>query len=260
MTEPQTTAKKQCDSYLSYLSNKRKTVFSELEKNPLLTAKTLAQIIEIPITERKKEYPYLKKLKYDWKSHHINERGSIRSCPDGVHNAFFRGKLSLGFLRCDLWVVVLPFGWRATRNRNRCLLFVSGLGRVRFFRSGTVEVFVRKPASVGKCMQLFCDAFTKTGLVDSIKVVEDFQEGLMRRMHVTFDTGVRQPYMKITAFEDTHGFTFVSGDRTHRTCFEFMFEYHAEVEAARRLFEQFAGFLGDVGKASKLNLEQDYSR
>ena len=41
--------------------------------------------------------------------------------------------------------------------------------------------------------------------------------------------------MKITAFQGTHRFTFVSGDKTHPTCDEIILEYRAEVERARRV-------------------------
>lgn len=247
------------DGYQSYLSNKRKTVFKELDKNPLLTASKIVKILEIPIDQAKHEMAYLKKLKYDWKRHHEIERGLIRSCPDEVHNAFYRGVLPLGVVR-DARSKSLPFGWVVSRSKNRFLLFKDVLGRIRLFETGTVEMFVRKPANDGKAMQLFCNGFTKTRLIDSISVVEEFQKTLMRRMHATFDFGQRLPYGKITAFQDTHKFVAVLGDRTHPTCAEFMFEYHQEVQNARALFDQLADFFNQSGNARSKQLDQDYSR
>jgi hypothetical protein len=232
-------------------SSIRKQVFKLLDKNPLLTASSMAKMLELTPVEYQKQKGYLRKLKADWKRYHVNERGSngsIRNCPDEVHNAYFEGKVKFGVgkLSLDMWKLGLPAGWFPTKSRNGFLIFKGsiGLGWVRLYRTGTVELFVRKPANDGKCMQLFCDAFTKTGLIDSIRLVEDFQKTLMRRMHATFDTGMKQKYMKITAFSETHKFTFVAGDRTHPTCFEFMFEYQNEVVQARMFMEKLGEAFG----------------
>ncbi len=272
------------DSHQSYLLNKRKTVFELLEKNPLLTPNALILMLGIPKNERKKEYGYLKKLRYDWKSYHPKERGSIRSCPDEVHNSFFRGRLPLGVvgsLRGQLseifgrsgavWCLGYPnprltgCGWTFTKATNHFIYYKSGLGWIKVFNTGTVVLFVRKPANEGKCMQLFCTALIKTGLFDSVRMVEDFQNTLMRKMHVIFDAGQRLPYMKITAFQDTHKFVAVSGDRSHPTCWEFMMEYNAEVAAARVFMDKLGEFFdlvngkGSVGNGGVKPLERDYS-
>ena len=263
-------------SYLCYLENKRRTVFTFLDKDPLLTASSLAQMIGIPCKDRKKEMSYLKHLKYQWKGNHENQRGSIRSIPDEFHNVFFKGTLPLNIVNdvfLKLHSLVYGFGntdfiagsWVSTKSKNKFLLYKSRLGRIRLFSNGTVELFVRKPANDGKCMQLFCDAFTKTNLVDSIKIVDDFQKGLMRRMHCTFDVGQRVPYVKITAFQDTNKFTMVSGDRSHPSSFEFMFDYNAEVQSVRDLAQQFGSFFKNLQESSgvghsKLSIDGDYSR
>jgi len=264
-------------SYLCYQQNKRRTVFTFLDKDPLLTASSLAQMIGIPIKERKKEQVYLKKLKYEWKGNHENQRGSIRSIPDDFHNAFYKGALPLNnandvFLK--LRSLVFGYGstdfiagaWVPTKSKNKYLLYKSRLGRIRLFTNGTVEIFVRKPVSDGKCMQLFCDAFTKTNLVDSIKIVDDFQKGLMRRFHATVDTGQRLPYVKVTAFQDTHNLTMVLGDRSHPTSIEFQVGYNKEVQSVRDLVDHFGSFFKNLQEsngsstARDLNRSGDYSR
>ena len=264
-------------SYLAYQENKRRTVFIFLDKNPLLTPSDLAKLIGIPIAERKKELVYLKKLKYDWKGNHEKQRGSIRSIPDEVHNAYYRGVLPLEVTNCvflKLRSLVYGYGstdfiagaWIQTKSRNKALLFKSSQGRIRLFHTGTVQLFVRKPANDGKCMQLFCSAFTKNGLIDSLKVIEGFQKSLMRKMHCTIDMHQKLPYAKVTAFQETHGFTFVSGDRSHPTCFEFMFDYNTEVQSVRAIVEQFGSFLKSIQDskgstiARDLNHKVDYSR
>jgi hypothetical protein len=134
------------------------------------------------------------------------------------------------------------------------------LGRIRFFESGTVELFVRKPANLGKALQLFSDGFTRNYLITDIRVVDEFKAGLMMRCHATYKTGQRLPYKKITSFEDTHRFVFVSGDRTHPDCFEFMIEYHAEVEQARAFMDQLKEFFKSSGLNGAVKpLSRDYS-
>jgi hypothetical protein len=248
-----------------------------LDKDPLLTASSLAQMIGIPLAERKKALPYLKTLKHDWKGNHENQRGSIRSIPDEFHNVFYRGTLPSSIIvNIFLKLSSLEFGfrstdfilgaWISTKSKNKYFLYKSRLGRIRLFSTGTVELFVRKPAIDGKCMQLFCDAFTKTNLIDSIKLVEDFQKGMIRKMHCTFDVGLRVPYAKITAFQDSHNFTMVSGDRSHPTSFEFMFNYNSEVKSTRALVDYMGSFFkslqenGAVNSFKGLRHEDDYSR
>lgn len=247
-------------SYLAYLENKRRTVFTFLDKNPLLTPSQLAKLIGIPDEKRKKEMAYLKTLKHDFKGNYQKERGSNRSTPDEFHNVFYKGVLPLEVVKDvsgKLNALRLGFGtgcWGVSKNSNHGFIYKSGLGRIRFFATGTVELFVRKPASDGKCMQLFCDAFTKTNLIDSIAVVEKFQQGLMRRFHATFNLGQKLPYCKVTAFEGSNGFTMVSGDRSHPSSLEFMFSYNSEVQNVRALVEQFSGFMREfMGEPSKIN-------
>jgi hypothetical protein len=224
-------------SYLCYLENKRRTVFTYLDKNPLLTACSLALIIGIPLKDRKKEVVYLKKLKYEWKGNQEKQRGSFRSIPDDVHSAFYKGNLPLNVVsNIFLKLRSLTYGygsndfvagaWVLTKSKNKFVLFKSRIGRIRLFSTGTVELFVRKPASDGKCMQLFCDAFTKTKFIDSLKAIADFQNGLIRRMHCTIDMHQKLPYVKVTAFQETHNLVMTLGDRSHPTCIEFMVGYN----------------------------------
>lgn len=239
----------------------RKQVFKLLDKDPLLKPKKICKLLDLNYKERGAVVTQYKK---QWKKEYASQRGLIRSCPDDVHNAFYKGKLVgvdglIGRLRRENFSV-----WKLSRAKNRYWIFKSKLGRVRFFETGTVELWVRKPASGGKAMQLFSHAFTWTKLVDSISAVEAFQKTLMRKMHTLFDYGQRVPYMKVTAFQGTHKFTYVSGDKSHPTCAEFMFEYHAEVDSARRLFDQMQSFFEQFspkqnGDVCSKPLGRDYS-
>ena len=247
----------------------RHRVFKLLDKNPLLKPMEICKLLE-GITY-KDNGAVVTQYKKQWKKEYQNQRGLIRSCPDDLHHAFYKGSLyhypvKLGVREDVLGKLKLyqGLGWKPSRAKNRYWVFRNELGRIRFFETGTVELWVRKPASDGKAMQLFSQAFTWTKLIDSIQVIEGFQKTLMRKMHTVFDYGQRVPYMKITAFQETHKFTFVSGDKSNPTCAEFMFEYHAEVEGARRLYDQmqsfFEQFSGQQGKDVRSKpLDRDYS-
>lgn len=267
--------------YYRYLSNKRQTVFTLLNTNALLTAKQLANEIGIPQDKRTKgEMAYLKKLRYDWKSYHPKERSSIRSFPDSVHNVFYKGVLPekvVGEIRAklfevferagwDKWVYperpMTDTGWKITKSKNKALLYKSRLGRIRFFGTGTVEIFVAKPANLGKCLQLFSNAFTTTYLIENIRVVDEFRRGLLVRWHGTYKAGQRLPYMKVTTFEDTHNLIFISGDRTHPDCYEFIVEYNAFMERTRRLWDNMNSFFNQFSPDRSMGpkpLDKDYS-
>jgi hypothetical protein len=246
-------------NHTSHIDNIRQRVFAELEKDPLLTAKKLARILELTYEEEQRLKGYLRSLKYSWKRHHENERGLIRSCPDDVHNAFFVGKLVL-----DVSKLKFVGGWVQSKSRNKFLLWKDALGRVRLFNTGTVELYVRKPASLGKAMQLFCNAFTKTGVVDSIRDVEEFQKGLrIRGFHAVFNTDHRLPYMKVRLFKGSNGVELLLGDRTHPNGVELVVNYLDQVEQAKSLIENLTkafglSSIGNVG-VSRLTGE-DYSR
>lgn len=263
------------NTYHNYLANKRKAVFKELNKNSLLTPKQLCKIFNV---DYETEHKYLKYLKTQWKRNYQNEQGSIRSFPTEYHNVFYKSKLPVEVVShvrslldevwdragADRWVFPekpqTKTGWHRTKAKNRYLLYKGSLGRIRFFETGTVEIFVKKPANLGKCKQLFSNAFTIHYLIENLRVVDSFFAGLMRRCHMTYKMNQRLPYVKITSFERTHGLTVVLGDKSHPDSVEFLLEYNAEVEQARRLFDTMNDAFGNKNSVVKpKRLDQDYS-
>lgn len=217
------------DDY-SNVGNVRKSLRALLDKDPLLTPKHLAELLNLPYKQYRN---YLTKERCEWKYYHQNERGLNRSCPDDVHRSFFVGCLRLPFVVGDL-----PVGWVRSRARNKFLLFRDYLGRIRWFESGTVELYVRKPAGRGKAVQLFCNGFTKTGLLVDMKVLDEFVKGLrIRGFHAVFDTDQRLPYMKVDVFKESNKFTLILGDRTHPHSAELIVEYLDQAEQATVAFE-----------------------
>jgi hypothetical protein len=243
----------------------RHRVFKLLDKNPLLKPKQICELLGETYAKRGEVVTQYKK---QWKKEYKSQRGLIRSYPDELHHVFYKGKLPSEVVKAILQIMTLNLpnayeGWKRSRAKNRYWIFRNKLGRIRFFENGTVELWIRKPASAGKAKGLFTQAFVWTRLIDSIQVCDDFYKTLMRRFHATFDYGKRVGYMRITAFKETHGFEFVSGDKTHPTSAEFMFEYHAEVDSARRLFEQMQSFFEQFSlrqsNVRSKSIERDYS-
>jgi hypothetical protein len=120
--------------------------------------------------------------------------------------------------------VALGVGWVQTRARNHYLLWVDprGFGRCEWFLNGTVKVWVRKPVSEAKKLQLLADAFFNTSLVTDIKVFSDWARSLRQiGTHCAVDVGFDVPYFKIDLFKESNGFVVVGGDKSHRNCVEF---------------------------------------
>jgi hypothetical protein len=209
-------------------SNLRKELRALLDKDPLLTAKPLAKLLNVSYKQYKS---YLSKERCEWKVYHENERGSKCS--------------SFHCVRFGLWELVradrdlaVRVGWVLSRSRNRFLVFKSSLGRVVWFETGTVRLHVRVPANEGRAKQLFCDAFFRNGLIGDVKVLERCLSGLfLDSFHTVVRTNQRLPYVHVNDFSETNGFEFKSGDRSHPHCFEFIIRYQDQYEEARRLFE-----------------------
>jgi len=215
---------------------------NELEKNPLLTAKKLCILIGLDYS---KYANYVNKVKSNWKYYHKNRQGSI--CPSDVH--CWRG---FAYVPCGLKV---GEGWNLTRARNRMLLFRNGLGRMELFETGRVNLFVRKPASLGKAYQLFCDGFFKTQAITDVKVLEACLKGLrFKSAHAVFETKQRLPQLTIGLFDASNGITIKVGDRSHQNSVEVVFSFMDWAERLERKFDSLTEFPKEVRP-----LRNDYS-
>lgn len=220
---------KECHHEIGDSDSIRQQVYFWLDKNPLLTPKPLCKLLKISY---KYHGRYVANLRTQWKYHLKNERGSKCS---SVRRVFFGCVLpvdvNVGLLPKPL---VLP--WKPTRAKNRFRVFVNGLGRVQWFETGTVIMYVRKPASLGRAKQLFCDGFTKTNLITDIRVLEEVFETLrIRGGKADYLTEQRLPYLVIKDFKDTNGLTIVLGDRSHPNAVHVLFEYQEQVAKVDQL-------------------------
>lgn len=109
-------------------------------------------------------------------------------------------------------------GWVESKGKNRCYIYRDSLGRLEWFETGRINVWVRRPVSEGKKVQLLANGFYKTDLILDIKVFAEWVKTLkMKGVHCVVDTGLALPYTKIDLFGESNGVVLVLGDKSHRT-------------------------------------------
>jgi len=216
----------------------RKQIFEILDKNPLLTAKPLCKLLNLNYYVHGK---YVANQRSIWKYHNGNERGSKCS---SVHG--WRGWCYLPRNLLDREGAV-GVGWVASRARNRWLLWRDKLGRLQWFETDRVNLYVRKPASLGRAYQLVCNAFSFTGLITDVKVLEGVLKGIrFKGAHYVFETKGRLPYLVIDLFQKSNGIVVKVGDRSHPNSVEVLAVYPDWAEKNERLNEQLVDVLSKV--------------
>lgn len=211
----------------------RQQVFSELQKNPLLTAKSLCKLLNLPYP---KYQAYVANLRSLWKSNYKNELGSKCS----FHGVFGWCVVPLGVVRSG----AVGVGWVLSGARNRGLVWRDVLGRLVWFETGRVNVFVRRPASKGKAYQLLCNGFSFTKLITDFAILERLLLSLrFKGAHAVFDIGERLPYKVIDLFKLSNGVKIKLGDLSHPTAVEVEFCYPDWCERNEKLIGEFVGLL-----------------
>jgi hypothetical protein len=137
--------------------------------------------------------------------------------------------------------------WKLSDARNKFLIYRGRLGRVVWFRSGTVLLHVNKPGNLGKAKQLFADAFGGEGLIGDVDLIVRLADGICEKvglkalglyqkgLHAAYSTNQRLPSLTIRDFAVSHGITVKVGDRSHPNAVEVIAEFPAQTE---RLIEQ----------------------
>jgi len=242
------------------IASLRQTVFSLLEKNPLLTAKPICKLLGLPYSRHRN---YVTDLKFQWKSKYRNERGSKCS----LHG--WRGwcYLPTSFIDTDKFcngtlggirTRAVDVGWLASRARNRWLLWKDRLGRLQWFETGRVNVYVRKPANLGRAYQLICNGFSFTGLVTDIKVLEQVLSTVrFKGAHYVFAVGQRLPKLTIDLFQKSNGIVIKVGDDTHPDSLEVLATYPDWAERNERILEQVNDVLKRLFEPQGLQLKKD---
>ena len=225
------------NDYGCYGVSLRQRVFRELDQNSLLAPSALRSILKL---DGKNCLQLLANYKTQWRHNHRDERGSMCS----LHA--WRGwtYLSLG-VATSIRTHAVEVGWKSSRARNRWLLWKDRLGRLQWFETGRVNVYVRKPANLGRAYQLICNAFSFTGLVTDIKVLEQVLSTVrFKGAHYVFPVGQRLPKLTINLFQKSNGIVIKVGDDTHPDSLEVLATYPDWAERNERLLEQ----LNDVLK------------
>jgi len=206
----------------------RQSVFEKLDENPSLTAKSLCKLLDLSYCSYSN---YLARLKSEWKYYRKNERGSKCSIhawrgwcyvPEGVDRAW-----------------ALGVGRVCSRARNRWLLWKDRLGRLQWFETGRVSLYIRKPANLGRAYQLVCNGFSFTGLITDIKVLEEVLAGVrFKGAHCVFETEHRLPRLVIDLFTSSNGVVIKVGDASHPNGIEVATCYPDWAERNERMFEE----------------------
>lgn len=225
---------KNSDSQNSHSQSIRQQVFSLLDENSLLRAKMICQILRLPY----KDYGgYANHLKSQWKHDYRNKQGSKCSNPDDVHA--WRGFCYLpnGLVNRQ---AALGKGWIESKSRNRFLLWKDAkFGRMQWFETNRVNLYVRKPANLGKACQLFCYGFYATELITDMKILDPILKSIrFKSAHYVFRSNQRLPKMDIALFQESSGIFIKIGDRTHPHGVEVIVSYMDWAERLERLGER----------------------
>lgn len=240
-----------CNSYEGYSDSIKQQVFALLDKNPLLTSKPICKLLGL---DYKHHGQYIRNLKLQWKRNSLDRRGVRSVCFHGRRGWVFVGGV-LGLRLDDVGFVgrIVGCGWRLSRpGKVRFAFWRDELGRMEWFRTGRVNLFVRKPGSLGHVYQLFCNGFVKTGLISDINVVEKLLKSIrFKGAHAVFDVGQRLPKLTIDLFKESNGVRIKLGDLSHPQCVEVEFSYPDWAERNEQLLSQVNNVLGQLNDTLK---------
>jgi len=199
-----------------------------LKKNPLLKPLQLCKILDLDY-----EYygNYVTVLRSKWRTLSKIELGSKRLKFHHWHGYVYTAKQ-----KPKEREAAIKQGWIETKSKNRFLLWKSPLGRLMWFMTGRVNVWIRKPANKGKAAQILADAFLKTYVIPDIRIFEKFLASLkFKGASVTVDLGVRLPYTKLSFLKKSNGVEITLGDLSHPTCIEVDYHYPLWAEENEKL-------------------------
>lgn len=256
----------------------RQQVFQYLKEHPFqnrVNHKKLAKDLGLDYEYYKQ---YLWQLAKEYKTDYSKQQGL-----KGLNWHNWRGYIYLKSLFCNpdgsrnpkrMEVVrrkAINAGWIETKARNRYLLFKDRNGRLEWYMTGRVKVWIRKPVTKGKQIELLANGFAKTDLISDPNWFIEWIKGLrMKGVHVAIDTGFELPYLKFDLFKGSNGTILLLGDKSHKRCAELQMNYpdwaeknEALFQQVTKQFEQFTGFLQSLvnpptGKDVRGKVEHDF--
>jgi len=228
----------------------RHQTFRLLDKNHELKAKMLCKLIELPY---QKYGNTIKEYRKQWKRQYQNGSGL-----NGL--SFHAVKYYLYALKSIDRDAALKSGvWQQSKARNRCLIFKEKqLGRITWFETGRVNVWIKKPATKGKMIQLLAYGFCWTGLIkddDAFKLWVN--SARPKGAHLVNDLGERLPYSRMDFLKEGLGVIVKTGDVSHPSGVEIEFVYPRWAERNELLFKRFSGLMERLF-TSKPVLKRDF--
>jgi hypothetical protein len=131
------------------------------------------------------------------------------------------------------------------------------LGRLQWFETGRVNLYVRKPGNLGRACQLVCNGFSFTGLITDLKMLEGILAGVrFKGAHYVFETNQRLPRFVIDLFARSNGVVIKIGDASHPNGIEVVTCYPDWAERNEHLYQELMSMLHDkLDRASTSKLQ-----
>ena len=143
-------------------------------------------------------------------------------------------------------------GWIKYKARNRLIYFKDRLGRLKLFETGRINLWVRKPVTLGRAWQLICNGFVYTGIFTDLKELEVILNGYrwkggikQKSAHYVFETKHPLPKLTIDFINKSNGIIIKVGDRTHPTSVEVIASYPNWGERNERMLGDFMKVMTD---------------
>jgi len=214
-----------------YTSTLKERVWKLLDKNHELKPKDICTLLKILYEEHGQS---VANTKTQWKSNFRN-RQALKCL--SFHNT--RGWVYV-LKRVDRAVAVEVGGWVQTKAKNRMLLWKDvKFGRLEWFATGRVNIWIKRPATWGRVKQLLANAFFATNLIDDVQIFDLWANtARFKGSHLVYDTGERLPYARIEYLKEGLGVVAKIGDATHPTCLELEFTYPDWAERNEKILEQ----------------------
>lgn len=197
-------------------------VFKLLDKNPLLTAKPIAQILHLDYNKRKR---YLWKIKKLWLKQVSFEGGSKPSF-HGWYGWNYIPEVYqpvLDLKRKEVRERLVLLGWKESKAKNKWLYWSERLGRIQWYETGRLRIYCRKPSPKtlnARVKQLMSNAFYANRIVTNWEVMEQLLDVKAYGLHVAYETGQRQPMLTVEEFKDSNGIIIKLGDKSHPSSLE----------------------------------------
>ncbi|MEM2112017.1 MAG: hypothetical protein QXX08_09110, partial [Candidatus Bathyarchaeia archaeon] len=107
-----------------------------------------------------------------------------------------------------------------------------------------VNLYVRKPANLGRAYQLVCNGFSFTGLITDVKVLEGVLAGIrFKGAHYVFDTEQQLPKLVIDLFAKSNGIVIKVGDASHPNAVEVVCCYPDWAERNEQVLRELLKFV-----------------